>query len=49
MDDGNEEEFGAGDAAIILPRHDALVVGNESVVTIDFKGLKDYPKKMNKL
>ena len=45
MDDGTEEEFGAGDAAIILPRHDALVVGNESVVTIDFTGLKDYPKK----
>ena len=50
MDDGTEEEFGPGDAAIIPPGHDAWVVGNESVVAIDFTGLKDYAKKewMNK-
>ena len=45
MDDGTEEEFGAGDAAIIPPGHDVWVVGNESVVAIDFTGLKDYAKK----
>ena len=45
MDDGTEEEFGPGDAAIIPPGHDAWVVGNESVVAIDFTGLKDYAKK----
>ena len=45
MDDGTEEEFGAGDAAIIPPGHDAWVVGNESVIAIDFTGLKDYAKK----
>jgi hypothetical protein len=44
MDDGTEEEFGE-DAAIIPPGHDAWVVGNESVVAIDFTGLKDYAKK----
>jgi hypothetical protein len=45
MGDGAEKEFGAVDAAIIPPRHDAWVVGNESVVAIDFTGLKDYAKK----
>ena len=44
MDDGTEKEFGPGDAAIIPPGHDAWVVGNESVVAIDFTGLKDYAK-----
>src|SRR5215207_5552861 len=46
MDDGAEEEFGPGDAAIIPPGgHNAWVVGNEAVVAIDFTGLKDYAKK----
>jgi uncharacterized cupin superfamily protein len=45
MDDGTEEEFGPGDAAVIPPGHNAWVVGNESVVAIDFMGLKDYAKK----
>lgn len=45
MDDGTEEEFGPGDAAVIPPGHNAWVVGNESVVAIDFTGLKDYAKK----
>ena len=45
MDDGKEEEFGPGDAAIIPPGHDAWVVGNEPFVAIDFTGLKNYAKK----
>ena len=45
MDDGTEDEFSAGDAAIIPPGHNAWVVGNEPVVAIDFTGLKDYAKK----
>ena len=38
MDDGTEEEFGPGDAAVIPPGHNAWVVGNEPVVAIDFTG-----------
>lgn len=44
MDDGAEEEFGPGDAAVIPPRHNAWVVGDEPVVGIDFTGLKEYGK-----
>ena len=44
MDDGTEEEFGPGDAAVIPPGHNAWVVGNEPVVGIDFTGLKEYAK-----
>jgi hypothetical protein len=42
MDDG--AEFGPGDAAVIPPGHNAWVVGDESVVGIDFTGLKEYAK-----
>jgi quercetin dioxygenase-like cupin family protein len=45
MDDGSEDEFGAGDTAIIPPGHNAWVIGNEPVVGIDFTGLKDYAKE----
>ena len=44
MDDGTEEEFGPVDAAVIPPGHNAWVVGNESLVGIDFTGLKEYAK-----
>jgi len=44
MDDGAEEEFGPGDAALIPPGHNAWVVGNEPIVGIDFTGLKEYAK-----
>ena len=53
MDDGTEEEYGPGDAAVIPPGHNAWVVGNEPVVAIDFTGLKEYargldlPKQIN--
>ena len=45
MDDGSEEEFGPGDTAVVPPVHNAWVVGNETVVGIDFTGLKDYAKE----
>ena len=35
MDDGTEEEFGPGDAYVIPPGHDAWVVGDEPVVSVD--------------
>jgi quercetin dioxygenase-like cupin family protein len=45
MDDGTEEEFGPGDAAVIPPGHNAWVIGDEPVVGIDFTGLKEYAKR----
>lgn len=45
MDDGEEQEFGPGDCAFIPPGHNAWVVGNEPVVTIDFTGFKEYAKQ----
>jgi hypothetical protein len=44
MDDGSELEFGPGDAGLIPPGHDAWVVGDESVVFIDFQGAGVYAK-----
>ncbi|MGC2307845.1 MAG: hypothetical protein WA461_05555 [Nitrososphaeraceae archaeon] len=32
------------DAAVIPPRHNAWVVGNEPLVGIDFTGVKEYAK-----
>ena len=45
MDDGSEEEFSPGDTALVPLGHNAWVVGNETVVGIDFTGLKDYAKE----
>lgn len=44
MDDGTEEEFGPGDAAVIPSGHNAWIVGDEAVVGIDFTGLRKYTK-----
>jgi mannose-6-phosphate isomerase-like protein (cupin superfamily) len=44
LEDGNEEELGPGDVAMIPPGHKTWVVGNEPVVGIDFAGLKEYAK-----
>lgn len=44
MDDNTEEEFGPGDFAVIPPGHDAWVVGDENVVTIDVTGMTNYAK-----
>lgn len=38
MDDGEELEFGAGDAVHIPPGHDGWVVGDEPYVGIDVTG-----------
>jgi hypothetical protein len=45
MDDGSEEEFGAGDVSLIPPGHDAWVVGQEPVVLIDVSGMGEYAKR----
>jgi hypothetical protein len=42
--DGAETEYGPGDAYNIPPGHDAWVVGNEPVVSIDFRGAETYAK-----
>lgn len=42
MDDGQEDEFGPGDFAIIPPGHDAWIVGDEPCVVIDWQGFADY-------
>jgi hypothetical protein len=45
MDDGTEEEFGAGDVMICPPGHDAWIVGPEDCVVIDWQGFADYAKR----
>lgn len=44
MDDGVTKDLRAGDVAVIPPGHDAWVVGNEDVVSIDFAAGKLYGK-----
>src|SRR4051812_34945109 len=34
-DDGTEEDFGPGDVGVIQPGHDAWVVGDEPLVSVD--------------
>ena|SRR5579872_697207 len=41
MDDGQEYEFGPGDAHVVPPGHDAWVVGDEPVLIIDFAATGD--------
>ena len=43
-DDGSEQEYGPGDVYSILPGHDAWVVGDEAVVSVDFRGAETYAK-----
>lgn len=45
MDDGSEITSKAGDVVSIPGGHDAWVVGNETVVLVDFQGMVDYAKK----
>ncbi|AGC44653.1 hypothetical protein MYSTI_03341 [Myxococcus stipitatus DSM 14675] len=45
MDDGTQQEMGAGDVAIIPPGHDAWVVGNEPCVCVDFEGMGQYAQR----
>ncbi len=44
MDDGQEEDVGPGDFAVVPPGHDAWTIGNEACVMIDFSGMEDYAK-----
>ncbi|MDX6380215.1 MAG: hypothetical protein QOI57_1239 [Rubrobacteraceae bacterium] len=42
MDDGSEEEFGAGDIMMLPPGHDAWTVGEEPCVFVEFSQGNDY-------
>jgi hypothetical protein len=44
MDDGQEQEYGPGDAVVIPPGHDAWTVGDEACVMLDFAGADEYAK-----
>ena len=45
MDDGSENECGAGDVVAIPPGHDAETVGDEPCVVLDFGQLENYAKR----
>ena len=42
MDDGAEEEFGAGDIMLLPPGHDAWTVGDQPCVFIEFTAGTNY-------
>ena len=42
MDDGNEVEYGPGDAFYMPAGHDAWIVGDEPCVMIDVTGMANY-------
>jgi len=44
MDDGSEMEYGAEDALVIPPGHDAWIVGDEPCTVLDFAGADEYAK-----
>ena len=44
MDDGNEFECRQGDVVLIPPGHDAWVMGDVTVVAVDFQGMLNYAK-----
>jgi hypothetical protein len=44
MADGTELTTKAGDVVSLPSGHDAWVVGDESVIVVDFQGMKDYAK-----
>ena len=44
MTDGSEFEAGPGSVVSLPAGHDGWVVGNETVVAIDWEGLADYAK-----
>jgi uncharacterized cupin superfamily protein len=45
MDDGGESEVSAGQVVAIPPGHDAVVVGDEACVMVDFGEFGDYAKR----
>lgn len=44
MDDGTKFECRPGDVSLLPSGHDAWVLGDESVVVVDFQGMIDYAK-----
>ena len=44
MDDGTELTCRPGDVVTLPSGHDAWVVGDESVIVVDFQGMADYAK-----
>ena len=44
MNDGTEDEYGAGDVMIIPPGHDAWIIGDETCLVLDWSGPSDYAK-----
>jgi len=42
MDDGNVEDFSAGDVMLLPPGHDAWTVGNEPCTFVEFSRGNDY-------
>jgi len=44
LDDGEEQEDGPGDFAVIPPGHDAWILGEDDCVFIDWQGVADYAK-----
>ena len=45
MDDGDEVEYGPGDAFYMPPGHDAWIVGDEQCVILDITGMSNYAKQ----
>ena len=44
MDDGEEVEFGPGDAFYMPPGHDAWIVGDERCILLDVTGMSTYAR-----
>ena len=44
LDNGTEIEVGPGEVYNIPPGHDGWVVGDEPVVSVDFRGAENYAK-----
>ena len=42
MDDGTEFDCRAGDVSLLPSGHDAWVIGDETVVVVDFQGMVEY-------
>jgi len=42
MDDGTEFDCRAGDVSLLPSGHDAWVIGDETVIVVDFQGMVDY-------
>ena len=48
MDDGTELTCRPGDVVSLPSGHDAWVVGDESVIVVDFQGMAEYAKATHK-